>query len=470
MKAESEDDLEEYKSIGPFSVSLYFFKLNPPNKENIKRYPYKNYNTKNRKDWLSNSGGIRLYRDNFRVRPYGEPETHAFDWLLLGQRVAGNPAAVSRIGAWKVAPQNLAGTISISKLTNPHLMDQSNREGIANPRALALFRDILIALIGEFERDRSTVFHYLDSAYKIDNPEQIKKERGQSAASAAKSNKGEGVTSEQALDMAQAIDISEAEKQDLKDDNQMLRGLATLGTVLVSFSHELKQIQAGMKTRTKRMQGALDRSVDKDKLARLSNGLNPYKMLDRWQREDKKVSHWVDFALASVEPKKRRRSRIPLRKYFEDLASHWEPYLVERKSSIDLIFNSEDEILMLAHEIDLDSIFYNLIINSVEVFTNPNVPWTGERNIYIEVKGSDEGYVTIDYFDSGPGISDAYSKPEDIFIFGESTKKTEGDESGTGIGMWILKAIVDDYKGRARLKTLDSSGFYLRLDLPLGDK
>ena len=43
-------------------------------------------------------GGIRLYRDNFRVRPYGEPGSQAYDWLRLGERVARNPAQASRIG------------------------------------------------------------------------------------------------------------------------------------------------------------------------------------------------------------------------------------------------------------------------------------------------------------------------------------------------------------------------------------
>ncbi|WOC26258.1 ATP-binding protein [Pseudoalteromonas sp. N1230-9] len=469
LKIDNDEVLADYMSIGPFSLNLYFFKLKMPTKENLKRFPYKNYDTKGRAEWLSNSGGIRLYRDNFRVRPYGEPETHAYDWLLLGQRVASNPAAVTRIGGWKVAPQNIAGTINISKDTNPLLGDQSNREGIANPGAFSLFTGILKALINEFERDRSIIFHHLDQAYKIDNPEEEKKKKGKSAATKARFSGGQGMSPEQVLDMAQTIEINEAEKKELRDDNQLLRGLATLGTVLVSFSHELKQIQAGMNNRTLRMAGALNKVVDEEKLGQVSQSLNPYNMLERWQREDSKVSHWVDFALSSVKAKKRRRRLIELNDYFDNLAGHWQNYLKDKKTELTVNKSVKDELSVMAHEIDLDSVFFNLIINSVEIFTNPKAPWIGPRNITIEVKGVSQGYITLEYHDSGPGISKSFRKPEDIFIYGESTKNTGDDDGGTGIGMWIMKTIVDDYKGKVIIKNSDTKGFHLRIDFPIAE-
>lgn len=385
---------------------------------------------------------------------------------MLGQRVASNPAQVTRIGGWKVAPQSIAGTINISKDTNPLLVDQSNREGIANTAAFSLFKDILKSVINEFERDRSTIFHYLDQAYKLDNPEEEKKKKGKSAATKAKSSGGEGISPEQVLDMAQAIEINEAEKKELKDDIQMLRALATLGTVLVSFSHELKQIQAGMNNRTLRMNGALKKVIDEKRLQTVSQGLNPYNMLERWQREDLKVSHWVDFALSSVKAKKRRRREILLNEYLEGLAEHWKDYLIDKKTKLTIKKTEQGDVGVLAHEIDLDSVFFNLIVNSVEIFTNPKSPWGGLREIVIEVQQNSQGYVTILYRDSGPGISKSFKRPEDIFIYGESTKYNESDDGGTGIGMWILKNIVDDYKGNVLINKTNPTGFHLKIDLP----
>ena len=151
-----DNELDDYLSIGNFSFTFYYFKLANPSSENLKRFPQKNFDLTARRRWLGNSGGIRLYRDNFRVRPYGEPKTPAYDWLLLGERTARNPAQASRMG-WRVPPQQIAGTIHISKDGNPALADQSNREGIMNERAFSAFREIVVALIREFERDRAYI-------------------------------------------------------------------------------------------------------------------------------------------------------------------------------------------------------------------------------------------------------------------------------------------------------------------------
>lgn len=472
LKIDDENVVDDYLALGPFSLNLFYFKLSLPTKDNLKRFPYKNFDVKTRKNWLENSGGLRLYRDNFRVRPYGEPESHAFDWLLLGQRVSKSPAAVTRIGGWKVAPQNLAGTISISKETNPLLSDQSNREGISNAKAFRLFKALISGIINEFEKDRSILFNHLERAFRLDNPEEEKKQKGEKAASQAKSTKGQGMSAEQVLDMVQAIEINKEEKKELKDENQLLRGLATLGTVLVSFTHELKQIQAGMKNRSKRMEGALNRVIDETKLLEISDGLNPYNMLDRWKREDQKVSYWVDFALTSVKSKKRRRRHINIKEYFDELKVHWEGYLDAKKTKLDIKCDDIDAEI-LAHEIDLDSIFFNLIVNSVEVLTNPRKPWAGERIISLNVSNSYGKFITVEYADSGPGLSKSFRKPEDIFIYGESTKSSMDDNDngdGTGIGMWILKTIVDEYAGKVIIKNAGEPGFKLRVDLLIAEK
>ncbi|RYY72590.1 MAG: hypothetical protein EOP03_00225, partial [Proteobacteria bacterium] len=82
LKLEEDDDVTPYHDVGPFEFTLYFFKLQNPTSTNLKHYPQKNFDVSRRRAWLKNSGGIRLYRDNFRVRPYGEPGSQAYDWLV----------------------------------------------------------------------------------------------------------------------------------------------------------------------------------------------------------------------------------------------------------------------------------------------------------------------------------------------------------------------------------------------------
>ena len=115
---QKEEFLAALAGIGTFDVNLMFFKKGRPNRMDLKQYPYRNFQPGPRKSWLEEFGGIKIYRDNFLVRPYGEVDGKSFDWLTLGQRVAVSPVAASRKG-WKVSPQNLAGTVRISRKRNP---------------------------------------------------------------------------------------------------------------------------------------------------------------------------------------------------------------------------------------------------------------------------------------------------------------------------------------------------------------
>lgn len=478
-------------NIGPLDFTLYFFKLSNPTAGNLKRFPQKTFDVSKRRNWLKASGGIRLYRDEFRVRPYGEPNTQGSDWLLLGQRTAQNPTGVATKGGdWRVPPQQVAGTIHISKERNPLLADQSNREGIMNERAFALFRRIILALIREFERDRNYVFVHFDQAYELDNPDEGKLEKGKEIAkdvlASDQSNDDDDNTPQLPLDpdseetkladvnskasktMAEALNISERKNEALKDDIQVLRGMATLGTVLVSFTHELKQIKANMGSRQQRMENALDRVVEKSKVESLPEPVDPYNILQRWGREDEKVSRWVDFALASVSPVKRRRGPISWQSYLLSLKEYWREFLADRSIDLSVPKTIEGDPNVLAHEIDLDSIFYNLIINSFEAFSLPSPE--ENRKIDIEFTGISEGQVHFEYKDNGPGIPSSFNIADDIFLYGETSKREaqNNDVTGTGIGMWLVKSIFDDYGGQVNITSkMGEPHFALALTLPL---
>ncbi|MCY4306127.1 MAG: sensor histidine kinase [Aestuariivita sp.] len=477
-------------NIGPLDFTLYFFKLSNPTSDNLKRFSQKRFNVTKRRNWLKASGGIRLYRDGFRVRPYGEPNTQGSDWLLLGQRTAQNPTGVATKGHdWRVPPQQVAGTIHISKERNSLLADQSNREGIMNERAFALFRKVILALIREFERDRNYVFIHFNEAYEIDNPDDGVLEKGKKIANKVLISNQKGKTDNDSSSpslqnseiissfiadadsskvMAEALNISERRNDSLKDEIQVLRGMATLGTVLVSFTHELKQIKANMGSRQQRMENALDRVVEKSKVKLLPNLVDPYNILKRWGREDEKVSRWVDFALASVSPVKRRRGSIAWQSYLRNLKQYWREFLSERSIDLAVPESIETDPHVLAYEIDIDSIFYNLIINSFEAFSRPSQQ--ASREIVIKVKDITDDQVHFEYKDNGPGIPASFNIAEDIFLYGYTSKREtqNNDLPGTGIGMWLVKAIFDDYGGRVEiLSKMGQPHFSLALTLPL---
>jgi signal transduction histidine kinase len=66
------------------------------------------------------AGGLMVYRDGFRVNPYGSPED---DWLKLDKSALASPG-------YKVNRRQIIGKVDISTKNNPYLVDQTNREGL----------------------------------------------------------------------------------------------------------------------------------------------------------------------------------------------------------------------------------------------------------------------------------------------------------------------------------------------------
>ena len=66
------------------------------------------------------ANGLLMYRDGFRVNPYGAPDD---DWLGLDFKALGS-------SGYKVNRKQLIGAVNISSADNPLLIDQTNREGL----------------------------------------------------------------------------------------------------------------------------------------------------------------------------------------------------------------------------------------------------------------------------------------------------------------------------------------------------
>lgn len=104
---------------GDVSFELYFFyKVAGPYKERIGRELTQD-NLEEIKGFLEEYSGIKLYRDNFRVKPYGDK---GFDWTRLDALAQDNT----------MCPRNdqIIGIVKIGRLTNPKIVDTTTREGI----------------------------------------------------------------------------------------------------------------------------------------------------------------------------------------------------------------------------------------------------------------------------------------------------------------------------------------------------
>lgn len=492
------------EQIGPFEFVFYFLKKGIGSSLDAERFFYKKFLMHGRKEWLSKFGGIKLYRDNFRVRPYGEVGEPAFDWLGLGARKAASPAGVGKSdGGYRVEPENVAGAIKISRLTNLDFEDKSSREGLQETATFSLFKNLVIAIIGKFEEDRSffakemSLYDKEKNAEKrdLDKMEQLVKSILERERSRKKDNNaapepqvemdleilgetnltslGEEIRPENNNEIALAhlIEAKTEIIERLIDEQKILRGLASSGIVSASFGHDLSKISYKLESRIDELVDLLEPKITEGDFLGEEDWNNPFVYLNQMRKQDKNILTWLGFALGFTRKDKRKRKQLYLGQYFEGLQQSWKNSLDERGISLDISCSSE--INMRAFEIDFDGIFINLLVNSMEAFSSSKCTNISDQNNnalrlikIVCLEESDK--IVINYHDTGPGLSADIDDPEKIFSPLYTTKRdVTGQETGTGLGMWIIKSIAEEYNSQVKLVLDANGGFGIKFSFPV---
>lgn len=480
-------DIDEdniFKNIGVFSFTFYFLKR-LSNSLDTKKFFNKRFMSNDRKDWLNKFGGIKLVRDNFRVRPYGEVNNVAFDWLGLGSRKTQSPASVAKKeGGYKVEPDNVAGAVNISRLTNVDFEDKSSREGLQENKTFRIFVLLITQIIAEFEKDRSYIAREMadyddikygperdrEKAEKLKN-EILAKSRAKKIATANNpsatkddsENSKESEAEKEKEILAGELDRKEEEIEKLKEEQKMLRALASSGIVLASFSHDLSKLNDMLAVRTDRLKTLLISKIQENEYDEIEDRKNPFKIIERIKVQDVKIQNWLNFSLGATRKDKRTRRQLSFKSYFTNYKNDWLTVLIEKGINYDI--SEVDNVHMRIFEIDLDSIFNNLLVNSLDAFIISKV--NRARKINVKISQNNKGII-IDYYDNGPGLSKDISEPEKIFepLFTTRRNQYTGDEEGTGLGMWLVKSIVNENDGNVQL-LYPQVGFGLRITFPI---
>ena len=451
---------DNLSKIGPFTFSFFYMKRGGGQEkdEDIGKYPYKAVNYSNRTNWLDKFGGIKIFRDFFRVRPYGEAKSSSFDWLDLGKRALSNPT-VTRPG-YKVRPQQTYGVVNISRIGNINFEDKSSREGLQENDAFILFKEIIKSIIEFFENDRNQIMMSLKKIYD----ERTKKERAKSFADEKAKSK---TASEDEKKLLEAIEAYKEDVKDLEEEQKILRVLASAGLIVTSFAHEFKNHADSILPRTFELKEVLKQVIDETKLSKLESFFNPYTMLDDMRNQDSRLKSWLDFAILSVRKDKRTSKIINMVNYIDSLERIWTPLLSRRNITLKINRGNFTDVRFKGHEIDLDGIFNNLIVNSVDAFKRTDSGTVREIKISFSVNFNEKSGISSIYEDTGPGLLEEILEPNIIFQPFFTTKRDEktGEKVGTGLGMWIVKSTIDEYNGDVEILAARPS-FKVKITLP----
>ena len=474
------------KDVGSFDMTFYYLKIVNSIKEG---YPYKLINTQERKTIIDKFGGVKIYRDSFRVRPYGDPTN---DWLRLGVKVAQSPAgAGQRVGDWRVRPEQTAGIITISRKTNPLLIDKSDRGALQENDAFETFKTIVSGIIHEFEYDRSKILNQISIELKKEKQKKIEKEINRRAEILAdeiiqKSKKVE----EEFYGKKSKLDLFEQKKEDEerktyqeafketfrkineekneKDNEEIVqvRSLASLGLIISSFAHELKEVKNN--TSVIKYLESIYKQLVPNELKEIDLYNDGLKFIDVIKDDNEKIKHWVDFSLNSIRKDKRKRTSLTFSTYIVTLKHNWEKLLKSRNINFiieDKTFNIEYDFR--AFEMDINTIFTNLINNSIDSFKSLRIMKERKIELHVEIKNN---FIDILYADNGIGISDIFVDKDEIFLpFTTSKKDRRGNDIGTGLGMYLVKSVIDDYDGTIQIIE-SNEGFKIKISLPIRKK
>ncbi len=442
-------------TLGDFSGVILFSKIQQQEGDKEKYY-YRGGNQP-QLPWK----GVRIYRDNFRVRPYGDPDTSAYDWLLLSNRKARSPAAPShQDGKWRVSADQVCGTVLISR-TNITLPDQANREGFVETPEFHLLKSFLLHIMELFEKDRQYVFRKLSKYYEDTHPtQQFETEIAKKAAFSNSIQQSGGdsqqtaTTTQVTVDAAKAqavIDKKDTQIKNLEDEIQLLRALATVGIVTNTYVHEIRGSTntLGLKMVMAKEELEYDKDID-----------SALSYIDEAIACQSSFGAWFKVTIESVRKDRRTMKGVNLHNLFEGLRESWAATCPDIMISVEC-----DSIIFRCFPYEIESIINNLIANSHSAFKAVN---QAERRIEIKVQQRDS-YIDIHYQDNGPGLSEKYKKNPDLIMDAMETDKTDADGEvvGTGMGMWIVGKTVKGYKGTVDLsENIDCEiGFHIMLSL-----
>jgi len=436
----------EIPLCGPLSFKLYFMR-------NIssKRIDTNKFKAKDVRSFLKNNQGVRIYRDHFRVKPYGEPSGEG-DWLGLAMRRVKNPESIT-MENWKIGYNQTVGAIFIGRDKNRNLIDQTNREGLTETPAYWDLRSFALKSIELFEKHVQQISleqkNKLEenristskveenvSAYKqmLNSISQIKNQSND------ESTKKQLSILEKKLSKETEITASFKERIDrLEAEKDTLANLASLGILSVSFGHETLAAIATAVTNSDLLKERVNQGFF----------MLPQDIVDfankRFEQIDRSLNYikiFGNFSLGNVRRDKRNKKSINLQTVIQNVLSSFDEMLSKKKIRYTLTNESGEALFIRAYEIDWESIFANLITNSCWALADTAAE---NRQISITLKNAN-GIGIIEFEDSGCGIEAGVENH--IFKATFTTKRNKkGDATGTGMGLSIVKTFIEDHSG-----------------------
>lgn len=367
---------------------------------------------------LDNVAGVSVYRDGFRVLPFGEAGD---DWLGLDRRRVQKPTM-------GVSNNQVIGHLFIGADANSDLRDQTNREGLLDGLAYEDLRTLVRSALGLIETRR----------YSARRKEMKPRESRGGLFSRFELGEIRSALAAKYPTDTRLIGLIDAKNDDIQEGVEEVQlvlsqysRLATLGSLVDRVLHDgrtavsrLKNlVRFGQRDLAKRswtpeqklveaasfLQGA---SVQAELLATLFNQIEPF------------------------SGRKRGKPKVlPLRQIIDDAVAIFKAEADEIGAEIEAQGKGID---VRVDQSEILTVIVNLIQNALYWLSTTSE--RSQRKVIVSAKRNNDGSVSILVSDSGPGVADDL---RDVIFDAYFSNRPDG----VGLGLSIAGNIVHDFYG-----------------------
>lgn len=450
---------------GGINVDYRVYDKDPSGIEVIMNFINGNQNTNLSKTEIKNmlidQSGISIFRNDFRIRPYGDK---GFDWLNLDSKRVQNPSMA-------IGSEQINGKISIEPEEISGLKEKSARDGLYENSNFATLQRIADLTLNLLEKER---FKYRQKATKkkpvaIDKLfdfSHVSQNMGKAIDRAYKNLKKFPENTDEHIEtlnqeISKEIRNLEKEKEneflEVKETIAIYQKHTTLGNVISVVLHEGRKPLAWYRNKLPAMERKLNSLFDKKEIA--TTGYNDlYNDVGKLKSEAIRMSDFFARLDPLASNKRKKRKKINAENEIRSVMDIFQTIVEESNIKID--YEMQENITLNLVEEDLYMALTNIIENAIFWV---NYSKFDEKIIKISLfTNNDE--VVIEIVDNGPGILSEDIKENLLFLPGYSRKKSVMEENGTGLGLSIAGEAIQRNEGT--LEAIDSEvGGHFRICL-----